>query len=144
MSKSGVTEWYGEDLVRLVEDATQEALAAVALQIEGLTKRNIIGNNQVDTGFMVNSVYAITEDGSVDTYSGAKSSAGGRRSRSGRLMHEKAQVDGDGGPYSAVAVGARYAVYQEKKKPFLEPAMDDGISQLEAQMKSAHKAKGLD
>ena len=142
MSKSGVTEWYGEDLVRLVEDATQEALAAVALQIEGLAKRNIVGNNQVDTGFMVNSVYAITEDGSVDTYSGAKSSASSRRGRSD-LMHSKAKVSSSDGPYSAVAVGARYAVYQEKAKAFLEPALDEGISQLPAELKSAHAGKGL-
>ena len=140
MSKAGVTEWYGEDLVALVENATQQALTAVALQIEGLAKRNVVGNNQVDTGFMLNSVYAFSPD--TDHYGQAKSAAQSKKDRTD-VFHDKAQVTDEGGPWSAVAVGAKYGVYQERAKPFLEPAMAEGISQLEAQMITEHKKAGL-
>ena len=56
----GEVKLYLDRVKVKIKDATDEALAAWAFQLEGQTKANIAGNDQVDTGFMMNSVYTIT------------------------------------------------------------------------------------
>ena len=77
---------------------------------------NITANDQIDTGFMLNSVYSVLPDG--DSYTEAVTKA---RSRASRDMAPKASLDGADG---AVACGAEYAMSQELRKAFLLPAVD--------------------
>jgi hypothetical protein len=104
----------------LAKAATNAAIAALAFQIEGQTKANIVANNQVDTGFMLNSVYSVTPGGS--TY-GETGSGNAERT----IAPEVSVNEG-----AAVAVGAEYAAFQEAKKSFLIRAVETVATQAEA------------
>lgn len=107
------------DHVRLVvEQATEAALAAIAFQMEAEVKVQIRNNGQVDTGFMLNSVYATTKrDG--DSYDAAEAEARAAADRAGepRAMAPRRTLPGDAA--AGVIVGAEYAVYQEAAQSFL-------------------------
>ena len=108
----------------VVEKATDEALAALALQIAGQTTTNIANNNQIDTGFMMNSVYAITRHSS--TYKDADPT-GEYRSRKtgqhvGRKLAPEQRLPSDAA--AGVIVGANYAIYQETQDSFLFKAAE--------------------
>jgi hypothetical protein len=94
----------------------------VAARIDGQTKLNIVANDQVDTGFMVNSVYFATEEGS--SY-GETDEAGLFPNRQGDLVaREMAPEAPLPDNFAAlVCVGASYAIYQEMVDPFLYPAL---------------------
>jgi hypothetical protein len=119
---------YKHDVTLRLEKATDEILTALALQGEGLAKVNIRDNGQIDTGFMMNSVFTITPKGS--NYGDAKAAAG----RSYRSSKTGAAVDHSDDlapeprlpdPHSAaIAVGANYAVYQENQNSFLYRAVE--------------------
>lgn len=103
-----------------------KALAVVAQEVALIAQANITQNNQVDTGFMRASVYAVWQGGdnynqtwSNGAYFGQKSNKIGQREKGDKL-----DLVGD---YSAlVAVGAVYAVNQEVKNHFLYPALEQG------------------
>jgi hypothetical protein len=106
-----------------VNNVSDEYLFAVALQIEAQTKVNIQKNGQIDTGFMLNSTYALSRKS--DTFANANPSGSYKNSNGETVkraivppppLPEKARA--------AVAVGAEYAIYQEEKKPFLFPAAE--------------------
>ncbi len=86
----------------------------IALQIEGRTKVMIVSNGQIDTGFMLNSVYSILSSGrssyihtwSTGMYGGQSRSKEPQRSLGPRAV-------------AAVGVSASYALWQELKKSFL-------------------------
>lgn len=108
-------EWFGPQVLAEVQVSRDEIVNEIALQIEAETKRNIVENNQVDTGFMLNSTYTVTPQGS--TFSQAKSAA--------RAKNPKGQMGSgvsapEGG--AAVVVGAEYAIHQEARKSFLYQA----------------------
>lgn len=98
----------------VVVGATDEALAAIAFQIEGEAKVRAA----VDTGFMRNAVYVVTKD--EDNY--------GERSREARAR----AVDREVAPKrslpedasAAVVAGAEYSIFQEAAQPFLWPAAE--------------------
>ncbi len=120
--RAKVTTYLRHVMVR-VEGATDAVLHAVALQIEGTTKRNIIKNNQVDTGFMVNSAYVETQQGS--TYGQTWKDGSYSAKKSGGIKEvEKAPRLQLPNLFSAAAVivGANYAIFQEMKKSFLRVA----------------------
>ncbi len=107
-----------------------EALPVVLGQIVRKTaldcQANIQGfiraNGQVDTGFMVNSVYTVTSEGS--TYSGGADAL--------------PEVGGADQTTAYVAVAANYAVYQnygtrfQPGKPFFEPGIEQTRPGFEA------------
>ena len=103
-----------------VEGATDKALHAIALQVEGTTKRNIVSNDQIDTGFMLNSVYSASNEGSTfrNTWAGPPGKKASRASLpklfSAALVH----------------VAAMYAIFQEMMEPFLRPAADEVSGQV--------------
>lgn len=109
--------------------ATEEALRQLALQIEAQTKVNIRDNDQVDTGFMMNSVYTVTEKGSG--YGEAKASAEGQATnRAGEHVDHSEDMGPEpplGDATAAVAVGALYAIYQEAKRSFLYAALQEVV-----------------
>lgn len=115
---------YRPQVLMVVKDATDEELLALAFQIEAQAKVNIQGNGQIDTGFMLNSVYAAGKDGAstyqttrpTGNYKSRKSGQSESRKRApARKVPEKASA--------IVAVGAEYAIHQETRKSFLYQAM---------------------
>lgn len=113
MPADGEAKLYLDQVKLTVKGATQQALEALAFEVEGQAKINIQQNGQVDTGFLLNSVYTITPASSG--FAAAQSAAALRAPRS---MAPAPQV-GEG---AAVVVGAEYAIYQEIRKAFLYPA----------------------
>lgn len=116
----GEVTWYGKEVALLLEKATRVGLAQLAAEVDGLAKQNIVANGQVDTAFMLNSVYFVTHDES--TYaddSGAHINNAGNFVE--RQMAPEAPLPDE---YDAlVCVGANYAIFQEEKQPFLYPAL---------------------
>lgn len=114
--------WYTQDVILHFGEITRHGLEAVAARIDAQTKINIVQNDQVDTGFMVNSVYFATEEGS--SYNDTDKD-GLHLNRLGELvereMAPEAPLPDD---YVAlVCVGANYAIFQEMQQPFLYPAL---------------------
>lgn len=117
--RSGIQlDWHGNDALRAIADATPEMLLAIGLQIEGQAKANIVANGQVDTGFMLNSVYT-TDGGNGSTYATAQRQAS---SKSGDAEMAPQAAPPPGGV--AVAVGADYAIHQETRNSFLYRAAE--------------------
>lgn len=115
MSKSRVVlSWFEGDAKKKTRKMQEETIKRLVLQTEARAKVNIVDNDQVDTGFMLNSVYSLLPDS--DTYSEANANASGRAAR------EMAPKAGLGGADGAVACGAEYAASQELRKAFLLPA----------------------
>ncbi len=131
---TGKVDWYAEQVLLRVDKATDELLDKVALQVAGQAKINIRDNGQIDTGFMVNSVYTVTRKGSG--YSQALAEA------LTQIWSKKKQKNvnhsGDMGPEiglpenakAGVAVGAEYAIYQEIKRSFLYKALEQVVPQV--------------
>ena len=125
--------WYEETVILETQEKSAEALAAIAAFIEGQAKINITDNDQIDTGFMRNSIYwrigHKTTYGSTwasGSYEGSKT-PGGERNRA-----PQAEVQ-DAAGY--VAVGADYAIYQELANPFLFPALQAAAAQFNTAVK---------
>ena len=119
----GEVKLYLDRVKIKIKDASDEALAAWAFQLEGQTKANIADNNQIDTGFMMNSVYTITRrDNSYSATdpSGPYLNAAGEIVE--RRMAPEQRLPSDAA--AGVIVGANYAIYQEVLKSFLYKAAE--------------------
>lgn len=119
--KSGDVEinFFVEEVILLVEKVVADGLANVALEIQGQAVLNIRSNNQIDTGFMMNSGYVVAKNG-TDTYSKLQSSGVYSGKSGDNLRRELAdRADLPEGVEALVAFGANYAIYQEAAKPFL-------------------------
>lgn len=117
-------KFYLDHVVAVVEEATEEVLKKLAFRIVERTQLNIRENDQIDTGFMVNSVYALWKDGSGHSQAESQAAAAAPQSAKGYGKREPRQVVEEKLPpdvQAGVVVGANYAVFQEAIKPFLYP-----------------------
>jgi hypothetical protein len=121
---SSKVNWYGDRVSLQVEGAEREIIKRLAFQTEGQAKVNIQANGQIDTGYMLNSVYAVTPDG--DDYAEAAGAASARNPEAEMAPRVEAPEGG-----AAVAVGAEYAAYQEMANAFLYPALETVAGQAE-------------
>lgn len=128
MAKAKV-DMHLDHVMMRVEGATDEVLHAVALQVEGVTKRNIVSNDQIDTGFMLNSVYTESQDGSTfgETWEGPP----GKKASKVRLPRLFSAA--------AVHVSALYAIFQEMMDPFLRPAAQEVAGHVKGIAESVYK-----
>lgn len=121
VSQDGEVDWFAEDVILKLDDITRRGLEAVAARIDALTKLNIATNDQIDTGFMVNSVYFATGDDSsyLDVETGTFVD------KNGNLVDRELAPEADlPDEFEAlVCVGANYAIFQEMDQPFLYPAL---------------------
>lgn len=130
---SGQVTLYLDRVEAVIKGATEEGLAALALVIEGKTKANIAANDQVDTGFMLNSVYAMSRKSS--NFGAAQSAALGSvySRKTGRTVAPRAMGEQPSFPddetLAGVVVGAEYAIFQELRRPFLNPAAEEVVGQ---------------
>jgi hypothetical protein len=142
MSGEVQVKLYLEHVKVVVDDATAEVLGKLAFAIEREAKLNIRNNDQIDTGFMVNSVYAVT--GAASSYSAAKASAQSQtRDRGGHQVDHSGDMAPEQGlpadADAAVVIGANYAIYQEAAKPFLYPAAQKAAAQFGGQATAIYK-----
>jgi hypothetical protein len=116
----GKVNWYAEDVVVKFTRLSERALEAGAARVDALAKMNIVATDQVDTGFMVNSVYFATKDSS--TYA---DSSGLHQNKTGDMVERQMAPEATLKPGTAalVCVGANYAIFREMKEPFLYPAL---------------------
>lgn len=120
-NNSGTVDWYAENVILKMDDVTRRGLEAVAARIDALTKLNITANDQIDTGFMVNSVYFVTREDS--TYGDVDE--GTFLDKKGNLVERELAPEADLPEefQALVCVGANYAIYPEMDQPFLYPAL---------------------
>lgn len=135
---------YLDHVLATVEEATGEVLKALAYRIVEGAQLNIRSNDQIDTGFMVNSIYPIFEDGSG--YSEARSQAeaqttgkDGRRVDHSDDMAPEERLPDDAN--AGVVVGANYAIYQEAVNPFLYPAGERAAREFGGEAERIYREK---
>ena len=116
--QTGQVNWYGDQVRLVIAQASQAVLEQAAFTIEGAAKENIVANDQVDTGFMLNSAYTVLPGRS--TYAAAKAAAEAQNPDA-TMAPEQSLPDGAG---AAVSIGAAYAAYQEVQRPYLYPAVE--------------------
>jgi hypothetical protein len=124
MAETGVEiKMYLDHVEVTVEEASEEVLKQLALRIVERTQLNIRENDQIDTGFMVNSTYPIWKDGSGFEEAQAEASA---KAPDREMINEPLEAEASAG----VVVGANYAIYQENLQPFLYPASEAAAAEF--------------
>jgi hypothetical protein len=104
-----------EKVAKAIKPATAQVIRKVALDGEGHVKAQIQANNQIDTSFMLNSVYNITSNSS--TYKGGA-----------KAFPELARPSSETEAY--IAVAAEYGIIQEfgsiyqSGRPFFGPGIE--------------------
>lgn len=108
------------EIADLSDTAIEGILNDIAAQAEAYAKSNIIANDTVDTGFMLNATYGIKTDsdgqpGESTTMTSKDGQKVRRTSSTGPSTDKRT---------SAVGCGADYAIYVELDHPFIGPAGD--------------------
>lgn len=116
-----------------LDKALSKVVKATAFKAQANIQSQIQANGQIDTGFMMNSVYAVTSDGS--TYSGGE--------------HALPEVEAPPDNKTAyVAVGALYGIYQNygtrylPPRPFFEPGIEATQPDFEAALSAIESQLG--
>ncbi len=145
---AGTVDWYGEDVLAVIEGATDELLDQLAFQVEGEIKVAITFAPAVDTGFMRNAVYTITT--AAKTLFGGKAGKGKRsgsyKSDKTGQMVERKRVDTVPRipPHtSAVHAAAEYTLDQEMKHQFMYNGLQKGIRAVGGVLKAVRRRRGL-
>lgn len=115
--------WYEQDVIAKVADASAEFLLAMAFQVEAEAKPNV----PVDTGFLRNSSYV--KGAGTDTFTPRQD--GDRETVSSILTPADGEV--------VVGFAADYAVYQEIKNNFLHSALQRVAAQAGGIIESVGK-----
>ncbi len=137
-NKGGEVKLRLDHVLVKVKERSETYLEAVALQIQAQAKVKIQQNGQLDTGFMVNSVYTLSKRG--DTYSSANQSGsyvGKNGKQAVRKIAPKATLPSNA--KAATVVGADYAVFQEEKKSFLFAASEIVANELKGSAEKVFK-----
>lgn len=134
--------WYLDHVKVLVNEATEDVLAALGMRIVEGTQLQIRENNQIDTGFMVNSVYLVTtaDSGYPQALSAAMQQTTDQEGRT--VDHENDMAPEQPlaeGAAAGVVVGAGYAIYQEARLPFLYPAAERAAREFGGEAERVYK-----
>jgi hypothetical protein len=105
--------WYEDDVILVVDQATDDFVSRIAFHVEGEAK---VGA-PVDTGFMWNAIYAITPAGS----NRGRAVASARGAAADRDL---ASEPGIGEGEAAVHAAAEYTIFQEMRRGFLYRALE--------------------
>lgn len=122
MADSGV-DWHHQRISLEIADASAEVIQRTLIRLEQETKLQIVENDQVDTGFMLNTVYWRTPV--AGTYGGQTWADGVYQNQAGQAVtREKApEAPLASGAAGLFGVAALYAIYQEMIRPFIWPAL---------------------
>lgn len=129
MSQNGKVNFYTDQVLVEIRTATRESIEVVAHRIEERAKANIVANDQVDTGAMLNGIYVVLPDG--DNYGAAKSAAEAQKPN-GKMASPVKLGSGDA---AAVAAGMEYSIYQEAQQSFLYKAAEETAPELAGLLK---------
>lgn len=129
---SGVQSNHFAAIAEAFPEAVGKVVRKTAFDLQAAMQAHIRANGQIDTGFLVNSVYVVTsEDNSYN---------------SGGHADAFASVDAPREPTTAyVAVAANYGAYQnygtrfQPARPFVEPAVDEVRPEFEAAMSAVEQ-----
>lgn len=128
--------WFGKEVQLVIEGATADGLEAAAFDVESIAKQLIVQKDLVDTGFMMNSVYAVGVN--KDSY-GAAVAASGMNPDAGVLP----KVDLETKLEAIVAVGAEYGIWPEIRFGYLYPALEAGAARAGGHIQLKAKEAGL-
>jgi len=112
MSENAKVDWYTDDVLLIVDNATDELLTELAFYVEGEAK---VGAT-VDTGFMRNAIYAVTPLAKQRAQAEVEAKAVADRP----LAPEPKVDDGT----AAVHAAAEYTIYQEMRVGFFYHALE--------------------
>lgn len=139
MSKGDV-QWYGDRVRGDVAGALDEAIRKIAFDIEAASKMAITDNQQIDTGFMRNSVYTHVKGQGV----GGGTGSGQFINSEGQLVKRESASPADLGDADAiVGVGAVYAIYQELKQSFLRVPFERVIGAAGGTVRDEFQGRGF-
>ncbi len=110
--------WYEDEVRLIVQDASDAILTALAFQGEGYAKVHVQENGQIDTGFMLSSIYGF---GPLEDRRAAAMGAALARAVKDFAPPVKPEEERQGGIHAA----AEYAIYQEMINSFLYRALED-------------------
>lgn len=111
-----------DKVAKSIRPACKLVAKKTAHDLEGHIKANIVANDQIDTGFMLNSPYVVTKESS--TYKGGE-----------KALAEVARPTSE--TEAIVAVAAEYAVHQNYLfQPFFEPAIEQTRPGFDAAMRA--------
>ncbi len=115
-------KWNGATTARKTERFREAVVNKLAFDLESKVKLKITDNDQVDTGFMRNSTYTATASGASSP--GAKSGRYHSRRTGRSVKRVAARTVKPGRKDAVVHVGAIYAIYQERRRPFVRPSVE--------------------
>ena len=109
---NGKVNWYADDVLLIVDNATDELVTKLAFYVEGEAKTGAT----VDTGFMRNAIYSITPlaNRRAQAQAGALAAADRHLAPSLQIEDHEAAVHG----------AAEYTIYQEMRVGFLYRALE--------------------
>lgn len=116
--------WYREKVLAALKDAEGEVLATLAFRALEHAMTNVQANDQIDTGFMLNSGYAVSSK--RDNYAEAMADAAARAPREAAPKVQPGQNE------SIAGFAAEYAVYQEMRQTFLFKGAEQAGDELGA------------
>jgi hypothetical protein len=123
MADDTKVNWQTEKVIAILGEKAKLILKELAIETADVAALNIEANKQVDTGFLMNSAYAIWPGG--DNHAKAEAAATGLANRP--FAANPGLPDDQ---TAAVHVAAEYAVYQEMRKPFLFPALMKKVAEF--------------
>lgn len=135
-ARNGQVDWFAEEVMLVIEGVTAAGLESAAFSVEGRAKLNVFANDQVDTGFMVNSIYAAGQRKS--SYAVSIGQAQAANPEPLPLPPERPPKGG-----AVVAVAADYAIYQEMQNSFLYRALEQEAKEVGGHLETAAKKEGL-
>ena len=132
---AGNVKWHGQRVRAEIKGATEASIAKLAFGIEAGAKQRITDNQQIDTGFMRNSVYTVTQ--ASGARGGTNSGAYGGQKRESAPMVPLGDAD------AIVGVGAVYAIYNEVRRSFLRAAFEQEIAHAGGTFKEQFRRRGF-
>jgi len=132
----------------VVKEATEEVIRMAALRIVERAQLNIRDNDQIDTGFMVNSVYGVWGENSDYAQARGRAMDQTTSRKTGKTVDHGGDMAPEaalpGGKAGAVVVGASYAIYQEAADPFLWPAAEATMAEFGGEANKIYKEEVKD
>jgi len=130
---------YLDHVIMTLDDITNEkAVPMLAMRVQERAQLNIRSNDQIDTGFMVNSIYTVLPDKSDYNEVRNAAEAMTRSTRDWRLVDQSdsmaPEVRLERNMSAGVVVGANYAIYQEVQNAFMAPAAEAAGAEMGAQV----------
>lgn len=108
-------KWYASNVKTIIRKQTAQGLDRVALRIRSQVRRNITGNDQIDTKFLWNSVYVATPEKHTDVPPDGEYLS----TKTGKMVKRQSSEIVLPSEGAFVGVAADYAVYVELQQSFL-------------------------